>query len=69
MLLDMKEQMKNKKTQSDHDLEHVALDNENATHEQEALRQLNKQLKLKSLPSKTPQHLRSGKRAWIQRIS
>jgi len=43
----MKEHMKEQQAQSDRDREHMALDRENAIREQEAVRQLNKQLQTK----------------------
>ena len=69
MLADMKEQMKEQQLQSDRDREQVALNHENTTSEQEALKYLNNQLQLKSLPSKTPQPGAFKKRSWNRRIS
>ena len=50
----MKEQMKEQQLQSDRDREQLALNHENTTSEQEALKHLNNQVQFKSLPSKTP---------------
>jgi len=61
MFSDMKEQMKEQQAQCDRDQEHAALDCENTIREQEALRQLTTNSRLKSLPSKTTSHRRSQK--------
>ena len=61
MLADMKEQMKEQQAQSDRDREQAALNRENAIREQEALRQLNDNSRLKSLPSRITSHQCSQK--------
>ena len=57
---DMKEHMKEQQAQSDRDREHMALDRENAIREQEAVRQLNKQLQTKIAALQNTQWYNTG---------